>query len=62
LLFLFIWAVPESLITAELSTMIPGNGGYVVLVDRAFGPFAGSLMGKWKYVCSVISWITTTRA
>jgi hypothetical protein len=62
LLFLFIWAVPESLITAELSTMIPGNGGYVVLVDRAFGPFAGSLIGKWKYVCRAISWISTARA
>ena len=33
---------------------MPGNGGYVVWVDRAFGPFAGFLMGTWKYVCSAI--------
>ena len=52
--FPFVWAVPESLVTAELSTAMPGNGGYVVWVDRAFGPFAGFLMGTWKYVCSAI--------
>jgi len=52
--FPFVWAVPESLVTAELSSAMPGNGGYVVWVDRAFGPFAGSLMGTWKYVCSAI--------
>jgi amino acid transporter len=55
LVFPFVWAVPESLVTAELSTAMPGNGGYVVWVDRAFGPFAGSLMGTWKYVCSAFS-------
>ncbi|KAL6878288.1 hypothetical protein ACP4OV_012458 [Aristida adscensionis] len=54
LVFPFIWAVPESLVTAELSTAMPGNGGYVMWVDRAFGPFAGSLMGTWKYVCAAI--------
>jgi amino acid transporter len=52
--FPFVWAVPESLVTAELSSAMPGNGGYVVWVDRAFGPFAGSLMGTWKYVCSAM--------
>lgn len=45
LVFPVIWAVPESLITAELSTAMPGNGGFVVWADRAFGPFSGSLMG-----------------
>ncbi|RLN40672.1 putative polyamine transporter [Panicum miliaceum] len=30
---------------------MPGTGGYIVWVDRAFRPFAGSLMGMWKYVC-----------
>nr|CAB3495796.1 unnamed protein product [Digitaria exilis] len=55
LVFPFFWAVPESLVTAELSTAMPGNGGYVVWVDRAFGPFAGSLMGTWKYVWGAFS-------
>ncbi|KAL3647382.1 hypothetical protein CASFOL_008350 [Castilleja foliolosa] len=27
LIFPFIWSVPEALITAELSTAFPGNGG-----------------------------------
>ncbi|XP_066316793.1 probable polyamine transporter At3g13620 [Miscanthus floridulus] len=46
--FPFVWAVPESLVTVELSTAMPGNGRYVVWVDRAFGPFVGFLMGTWK--------------
>nr|CAB3495797.1 unnamed protein product [Digitaria exilis] len=54
LIFPFVWAVPESLVTAELSTAMPGNGGYVLWVDRAFGPFAGSLMGTWKYACAAV--------
>ena len=41
LIFPFIWAIPESLVTAELSTAMPGNGGFVVWADRAFGPFTG---------------------
>uniref|UniRef100_A0A0E0D1E1 Polyamine transporter PUT1 n=1 Tax=Oryza meridionalis TaxID=40149 RepID=A0A0E0D1E1_9ORYZ len=55
LVFPFIWAVPESLVTAELSTAMPGNGGFVLWADRAFGPFAGSLMGTWKYVSGAIN-------
>ncbi|RLN18111.1 putative polyamine transporter [Panicum miliaceum] len=54
LVFPFVWAVPESLVTTELSTAMPDNGGYVLWVGRAFGPFAGSLMGTWKYVCAAI--------
>lgn len=37
LLFPFIWSVPESLLTAELSTALPGNGGFVLWTHRAFG-------------------------
>ncbi|CAM0873400.1 unnamed protein product [Alopecurus aequalis] len=55
LIFPFIWAIPESLVTAELSTAMPGNGGFVVWADRAFGPFSGSLMGTWKYVSGAIN-------
>ena len=55
LIFPFIWSVPEALITAELSTAFPGNGGYVIWADRAFGPFWGSLMGTWKYLSGVIN-------
>ncbi|EOY32321.1 Amino acid permease family protein isoform 1 [Theobroma cacao] len=55
LVFPFIWSVPEALITAELSTAFPGNGGFVIWADRAFGPFFGSLMGSWKFFSGVIN-------
>ena len=55
LIFPFIWAIPEALVTAELSTAIPGNGGYVLWADRAFGALPGSLMGTWKYVSAAIN-------
>ncbi|KAJ4817376.1 Cationic amino acid transporter [Rhynchospora pubera] len=54
-IFPFLWGVPESLVTAELATALPGNGGFVVWADRAFGPFFGSLMGTWKYLSCVIN-------
>ncbi|XP_027368394.1 probable polyamine transporter At3g13620 [Abrus precatorius] len=55
LIFPFAWSVPEALITAELTTAIPGNGGFVIWAERAFGPFWGSLMGTWKMLGSVIN-------
>ncbi|KAF2314536.1 hypothetical protein GH714_027402 [Hevea brasiliensis] len=33
LIFPFIWSIPEALITAELSTAYPGNGGFVIWAD-----------------------------
>ncbi|BAT81877.1 hypothetical protein LR48_Vigan07g197200 [Vigna angularis] len=55
LIFPFIWSVPEALITAELTTAYPGNGGFVLWAERAFGPFWGSLMGTWKFLSGVIN-------
>ncbi|KAH6837051.1 Amino acid permease family protein, partial [Perilla frutescens var. hirtella] len=55
LIFPFIWSIPEALITAELSTAYPGNGGFVIWADRAFGPFFGSLMGTWKFLSVAIN-------
>lgn len=55
LIFPFIWSIPEALITAELSTAFPGNGGFVIWADRAFGPFFGSLMGTLKFLSGVIN-------
>nr|POE86322.1 putative polyamine transporter [Quercus suber] len=48
-------ALREALVTAELSTAYPGNGGFVIWAERAFGPFWGSLMGTWKFLSSVIN-------
>ncbi|XP_048328343.2 probable polyamine transporter At3g13620 [Ziziphus jujuba] len=55
LIFPFIWSVPEALVTAELATTFPGNGGFVIWAERAFGPFWGSLMGSWKFLSGVIN-------
>ncbi|XP_028074708.1 probable polyamine transporter At3g13620 [Camellia sinensis] len=55
LIFPFIWSIPEALITAELCTAFPGNGGFVIWADAAFGPFFGSLMGTWKLLSGIIN-------
>ncbi|KAK8595866.1 hypothetical protein V6N13_000545 [Hibiscus sabdariffa] len=55
LVFPFLWSIPEALITAELATAFPGNGGYIIWAHQAFGPFWGSLMGSWKFVSGVIN-------
>ncbi|PWA41784.1 Amino acid/polyamine transporter I [Artemisia annua] len=55
MIFPLIWCVPEALVTAELSTSLPGNGGYIIWTHKAFGPFWGSLMGSWKFLTSVIN-------
>ncbi|PKU64841.1 probable polyamine transporter At3g13620 [Dendrobium catenatum] len=54
-LFPFVWSIPEALITAELATALPGNGGFVLWADRAFGSFSGSLMGSWKFLSGAIN-------
>ncbi|KAK7369092.1 hypothetical protein VNO80_11126 [Phaseolus coccineus] len=53
--FPFIWSIPEALLTAELATTFPGNGGFVIWANEAFGPFWGSLMGFWKFYSGVIN-------
>eukprot|EP00753_Platysulcus_tardus_P009518 PLAT217.10.p1 GENE.PLAT217.10~~PLAT217.10.p1 ORF type:complete len:478 (-),score=177.44 PLAT217.10:38-1471(-) len=32
-----LWGLPQALMTAEMSSMLPENGGYVLWVHRAFG-------------------------
>lgn len=54
-IFPFIWSIPEALITAELATAYPGDGGFVIWADRAFGPFWGSLLGTWKFLSGVVN-------
>ncbi|CAM6126533.1 unnamed protein product [Calypogeia fissa] len=52
--FPFIWSIPEALVTAELATTFPENGGYVVWISAAFGPFWGFQEGWWKWLSGVI--------
>ncbi|KAI9127659.1 hypothetical protein K1719_000652 [Acacia pycnantha] len=54
LIFPFIWSIPEALITAEMSTMFPENGGYVVWVSSALGPYWGFQDGWVKWLSGVI--------
>ncbi|XP_050232440.1 probable polyamine transporter At1g31830 isoform X2 [Mercurialis annua] len=54
LIFPFIWSIPEALITAEMSTMFPENGGYVVWVSSALGPYWGFQQGWMKWLSGVI--------
>ncbi|XP_028755986.1 probable polyamine transporter At1g31830 isoform X2 [Neltuma alba] len=54
LVFPFIWSVPEALITAEMGTMFPENGGYVVWVSSALGPYWAFQQGWMKWLSGVI--------
>lgn len=54
LVFPLIWSIPEALITAEMGTMFPENGGYVVWVSSALGPFWGFQQGWMKWLSGVI--------
>lgn len=54
IIFPFISCIPEALITAEMSTMFPINGGVVVWVSSALGPFWGFQVGRMKWPCGVI--------
>ncbi|KAK9163699.1 hypothetical protein Syun_004601 [Stephania yunnanensis] len=54
LIFPLIWSLPEALITAELATTFPENGGYVVWISAAFGPFWGFQQGFWKWFSGVM--------
>ncbi|PON42949.1 Amino acid/polyamine transporter [Trema orientale] len=55
ILFPILWSIPEALVTAELATTFPNNGGFVVWTHTAFGPFWGYLMGSWKFLSGVIN-------
>ncbi|MBI3301903.1 MAG: APC family permease [Deltaproteobacteria bacterium] len=52
LLVPWLWSFPTALMTAELATAMPEDGGYVVWVQRAFGRFWGFQEGWWSWLCS----------
>ncbi|KAL6985610.1 proline dehydrogenase [Sarracenia purpurea var. burkii] len=54
LVFPFIWSVPEALITAEMGTMFPEDGGYVIWVSSALGDYWGFQQGWMKWLSGVI--------
>ena len=48
----WLWSFPTALMTAELSSAMPEDGGYVIWVERAFGRFWGFQEGWWSWLCS----------
>src|SRR5437588_3983441 len=48
----FIWSLPSVLMTAELTSAIPSEGGFYVWVREAMGPFAAFLTAWWSWVYS----------
>eukprot|EP01120_Amphizonella_sp_Union-15-10_P009387 TRINITY_DN3541_c0_g2_i1.p1 TRINITY_DN3541_c0_g2~~TRINITY_DN3541_c0_g2_i1.p1 ORF type:complete len:482 (+),score=58.60 TRINITY_DN3541_c0_g2_i1:88-1533(+) len=50
----FLYAIPQCLMTAEMSTMMDQNGGYIIWVQRAFGDFGGWMNGYNNVFCNMI--------
>ncbi|KAJ1471596.1 amino acid/polyamine transporter I [Baffinella frigidus] len=49
-----VWSIPTALMTAELSTMFPENGGYTLWVSAAFGPRMGKMAGWLQFISSAV--------
>jgi len=49
-----IFSVPQSMMTAELSSAFPSNGGYSLWVTAAFGPFWGFQESYWSWFSGVV--------
>jgi amino acid transporter len=50
----FLWALPDALTSCELAPAIPVEGGYVIWVRRAMGPFAGFLNAWWTWIYTLV--------
>ena len=54
LCFTLIWSVPQAMVTAELSTAFPADGGYSLWVRAAFGRFWGAQESYWSWFSGVV--------
>ena len=54
LLMPLVWSIPEALVTAELATTFPHNGGFVIWVTEAFGQRLGYQEGLLKWVSGTL--------
>ena len=52
--FVAVYSLPQALITAELSTAFPENGGYSLWVHAAFGDFWAVQESYWSWVSGVV--------
>ncbi len=54
LLVPIVWALPDVLCTAELAAAIPEEGGYVIWVRRAMGPFWSFSNAWWSWIYTLV--------
>jgi amino acid transporter len=50
----FFWSIPVSLVSAELTTAMPVEGGFYRWVRAGFGDFWGFLAGWWNWCASFL--------
>src|SRR5690242_21195164 len=50
----FFWSIPVSLVSAELTTAMPVEGGFYRWVRAGFGDFWGFLAGWWNWSASFL--------
>jgi amino acid transporter len=50
----FFWSIPVSLVSAELTTAMPVEGGFYRWVRAAYGDFWGFLAGWWNWCASFL--------
>ena len=48
------WALPTALMTTELSTAFPENGGFVIWAKTAWGSAAGGIAGWLQFVSTAV--------
>jgi len=49
----FVYSLPQALMTAEMSSMMPEDGGYIIWVQRAFGDFVAWINSFNNLLCCV---------
>jgi len=49
-----VWSLPTALMAAELTTLMPEEGGYYVWIRETFGPFWAVQQACWTITCSVV--------
>ena len=52
--FVLLYSIPQAMITAELSTAFPDNGGYSLWVNAAFGDFWAVQESYWSWFGGVV--------
>ncbi|PWT84350.1 MAG: hypothetical protein C5B58_04840 [Acidobacteria bacterium] len=50
----FVWSLPAALMAAELTALMPEEGGYYVWIREAFGPFWALQQSWWMMTISVV--------